>query len=302
LHELLPIDVDMRSPLRRATALALLPCLGALAVATGASAADQPTETGAAVKKTRICVIKKTKRARVVRTTERCVRGETRMTWKRYSEFSSNSAASGSGNSSASSEPGAPGADGATGSTGATGPQGPAGPQGLTGAKGAKGATGAKGAKGDTGATGAPGATGATGATGDRGASGPAGPAGPSDIYTTVGGGFVTTGVDASAAGLILPAGSYMIFGQARVLSVGGIGVYIVSCHLRDRGVDQSLTAGATTTETSGSDVDQGNLTISAPLVTSGGLIELRCRGFAPFATISDVQFTAIQTGALHVQ
>jgi hypothetical protein len=277
----------MRSLLRRAAVLALVPCLGAVAGATGASAATQPTETGASVTKTRVCVIKKTKRARVVRTTEKCVRGETRMTWKHYEAYASD----------ASTDSGASSSDEVVG---------PAGPQGLTGETGATGARGPSGSNGAAGATGAPGATGATGATGETGARGALGPAGPSDVYTTTGGArSVQSTSEETRATLTLPAGSYLLLGQADVFSASGTGQYFVTCRLRDRGAPLTAVDGNIDDVTNdGTNVhpDQANLVLTAPLVTSGGTVTLTCQGFLGLPLVGDVQLTAIQTGALHVQ
>src|SRR4051812_34100018 len=117
------------SPFSRLSAAVLVP-MATLAFASAASAAtpaqSTPTQSGSATVNTRVCVVKKSKRARVVRVTERCSRHEARMTWRKYQQFASNSAASGSGDVAV----------------------GVPGPQGLTGAQGAQGPTGAQGAQG----------------------------------------------------------------------------------------------------------------------------------------------------------
>jgi hypothetical protein len=278
----------MRSLVQRAAVLALLPSLGLCAVAGSAAAAPSPSQTGASVTKTRICVTKKSKRARVVRTTEKCVRGETRMTWKRYQDFASSSA----GNSSASTSDDTPAV-------------GPAGPQGLTGETGPTGARGPAGSNGNTGATGATGEKGATGATGETGARGPQGAAGPSDVYTTTGTSS-TVGLTEDAtnrAALSLPAGSYFLMGQVNLASSSDLGQFFVTCRLRQSGtlIGQSDESAYDNT-TDGIQAAQANLLITAPLVTSGATVTLRCQSFLGLPLASDVQLTAIQTGALHIQ
>ncbi len=153
------------SPFSRLSAAVLVPMATLSLAATASAQQSNPTESATAVTKTRVCVVKKSKRARVVRITEHCRRHETRMTWRRYQQFATNSAASGSGDNVV----------------------GVPGPQGLTGAQGPQGATGAQGAQGATGATGATGPAGPQGAVGATGAQGAQGAAGPSDIYTTTG-------------------------------------------------------------------------------------------------------------------
>jgi hypothetical protein len=244
--------------------------------AVAAPSADAPS-SGTIRSKVRICVHRKTHTARAVRVTEKCRTHEQRLTWKQYQ-----ASASGRNNTS-----------------GAEGPQGPVGPIGPTGANGANGAKGANGANG---ATGAKGDKGDTGERGETGANGATGATGPSDIYTTVGSNMTMLVGDQNTATLTLPAGSYLLQGQARVLSLGGTGVYLVHCRIRDRGIDQSSISGASTTDATGSDPDEGNMSITSTLTTTGGVVILRCRGFAPFAFVSDVQLTAIKTGALHIQ
>ncbi|MCW3007014.1 MAG: collagen-like protein [Solirubrobacterales bacterium] len=280
----------MSSPLRRATALASLSCLGVAVIGSSAFAAQQPTETGASVKKTRVCVIKKTKRARVVRTTETCVRGETRMTWKRYQDFANSSASS---------------TDNSAGSSDTTGPAGPAGPQGLTGETGARGAGGPAGATGATGAKGTAGETGATGATGATGERGAGGPAGPSDIFTTTGSSGLTTTSEDTRATLTLPAGAYLLIGQANAFSSSTTGQFLVRCRLRDRGTQVSESSGSindATADSPSTPADAANLIMTTPLFTAGGTVTLNCQGIFGLPLISGVQLTAIKTGALHVQ
>jgi hypothetical protein len=273
------------SPFSRLSAAALVP-VATLAFAGAASAAtpsqSSPTESGTATTKTRICVVKKTKRARVVRVTERCRRHETRMTWRKYQKFATNSAASGSG-------------DAAVGLPG---------PQGLTGAQGPQGAQGVQGPQG---------VAGPQGPQGDRGETGPAGsqgPAGPSDIYTTTGSvGAPPVGSEDTRATLNLPAGSYLLMGQARALSASEIGLWFVRCRI--------LSSGSPVAESSGAIHDQdddtvgpdsgpatrpqiANMFMIAPLTTSGGAVTLRCQGILDAPIVDNVQLTAIKTGALH--
>lgn len=262
------------SPFSRLSAAALVP-VATLAFAGAASAAtpsqSAPTQSGTATTKTRICVVKKTKRARVVRVTERCLRHETRMTWRKYQEFATNSAASGDA------VPGPQGLTGEQGSTGAQGPQGAAGPAGPQGEKGERG---------------------------EKGENGAAGPAGPSDIYTTTGGLLATDGSEQTRATLTLPAGSYLILGQANVFSSSELGQFFVHCRLR-HGVTQidentAQFEDVTSNADSGSRPDSANLLLTAPLVTSGGTVRLTCQGFLGLPLVDDVQLTAIKTGALH--
>lgn len=265
-------------PLSRLSAAMLIP-VATLAVAGVASAAapqTDPTESATSTTKTRICVVKKTKRARVVRVTERCLRHETRMTWRKYQQFASNSAASDSGDVAV----GVPGPQGLTGEQG---------PQGATGAQGAQGATGTSGAKGDTGATGEPGAQGAPG---------------PSDIYTTTGSGGTSDGSEQTRATLSLPAGAYLLLGQANAFSSSELGQFFLHCRLRHAGtqVDENTAQfeDVTTNAASGGRPDSANLLLTAPLVTSGGSVTLTCHGFLGLPLVGDVQLTAIKTGALH--
>jgi hypothetical protein len=270
------------SPFSRLSAAALVP-LATLAFAGAASAAtpsrSTPTESGTATTKTRICVVKKTKRARVVRVTERCRRHETRMTWRKYQKFATNSAASGSG-------------DAAVGLPG---------PQGLTGAQGPQGATGAQGAQGPQGVAGP---QGPQGDRGETGAAGSQGPAGPSDIYTTTGGLAATDGSEQTRATLNLPAGSYLLLGQANAFSSSETGQFFVHCRLRHAGVQLDdntvLFDDQTNDGPSGSRPHSANLFLTAPLVTPGGAVSLTCQGFLGLPLVGDVQLTAIKTGALH--
>jgi hypothetical protein len=272
------------SPFSRLSAAALVP-LATLAFAGAASAAtpsrSTPTESGTATTKTRICVVKKTKRARVVRVTERCRRHETRMTWRKYQKFATNSAASGSG-------------DAAVGLPG---------PQGLTGAQGPQGATGAQGAQGPQGVAGPQGPQGDRGETGPTGAQGAAG---PSDIYTTTGLGGANDGpLERTHASLVLPAGSYLLLGQANALSSSAIGEMVIHCRLRHN-LTELTGQDASLNEDGGSDADAStnprltNLFLVAPLVTSGGNVALTCSGVLGFPLVGNVQLTAIKTGALH--
>jgi hypothetical protein len=279
------------SPLQRLSAAALVP-VATLVLASAASAAtpsqSNPTESGTRTTKTRICVVKKTKRARVVRVTERCRRHETRMTWRKYQKFATNSAASSSGDAVV----------------------GVPGPQGLTGDQGPQGATGAQGVQGPQGVAGP------QGPQGDRGETGPAGsqgPAGPSDIYTTTGTAGLTDNSEQTRASLNLPAGQYLLLGQANALSSSQIGQFFVTCRLRESGgplgqsdtgfVDASKEDGAAGDGDPATRPHVANLFITAPLTTSGGTVRLTCQGlFGPlFPFVSNVQLTALKTGALHL-
>ncbi|MFN8204405.1 MAG: hypothetical protein U0S48_17750 [Solirubrobacteraceae bacterium] len=128
---------------RRLSAL-LICAAAALMLSPSAQAASptraaEPTESGSATVKTRICVRKKTRRARVVRVKERCRRGEARMTWKRYRDLASSNAASGDA------VPGPPGPEGLSGPAGPQGPTGPTGPKGERGERGEPGERGERG-------------------------------------------------------------------------------------------------------------------------------------------------------------
>jgi hypothetical protein len=254
-----------------ATALLLAVVPSALAATPRQS---EPVDEGTTVTKTRVCVVKRTKgkRARVVRVTERCRRNETRMTWRRYQELVSRTAAS--------SEEGIPGPQGLTGPQGPQGPQGAAGPQGPKGDRGERGETGERG---------------------------PIGPAGPSDIYTTTGSsGAPPIGSEDTRATLNLPAGQYLLLGQARIVSVAGQA--LARCRIRDRGTSVAEAvanvdpADAFDHDDDGAtpDVAQANTFMMAPLVTTGGLVSLHCRGFLGLPLVDNVQLTAIKTGALH--
>jgi hypothetical protein len=276
------------SPFSRLSAAALVP-VATLAFAGAASAAtptqSTPTESGTKTTKTRICVVKKTKRARVVRVTEHCRRHETRMTWRKYEKFATNSAASGSGDVAV----------------------GVPGPQGLTGDQGPQGATGVQGPQGVAGPAGPQGPQGDRGETGPTGAQGVAG---PSDIFTTTGSAGAVTGSEDTRATLNLPAGSYLLMGQARALSASEVGLWFVRCRI--------LSSGSPVTESSGTIHDQdddngvtpdpgvptrpqiANMFMMAPLTTSGGPVTLRCQGILGLPIVDNVQLTAIKTGALH--
>ena len=253
-----------------ATALLLAVVPSALAATPRQS---EPVDEGTTVTKTRVCVVKRTKgkRARVVRVTERCRRSETRMTWRRYQELVSRTAAS--------SEEGVPGPQGLTG------PQGPQGPQGATGPQGPAGPQGQRGERGET---------------GERG---PIGPAGPSDIYTTTGSSGALDTVESTRATLNLPAGQYLLLGQARVFSSSTIGLMLVRCRIVNR--DTHVTENGTTLDgdydnDGSADAVEANLLLTAPLVTDGGAVTLRCRGILGLPLVDNVQLTAIKTGALH--
>lgn len=226
-------------------------------------------------KKIRVCVHKKKKFARVVKTKQRCRDVEKRMTWERFSETEDVSTL-------VPSQVGPPGPEGPQGEQGVPGPGGPAGPQGATGAAGAKGETGA------------------------TGASGPAGPAGPSDIFTTTGSSGVASGVETTRATLTLPAGSYLLLGQANILSSSELGQFFVHCRLRDRGVqvdDNTVRfEDATSNADSGNRPDSANLLLTKPITTTGGAVTLSCIGFLGLPIVDDVQLTAIKTGNLVIQ
>jgi hypothetical protein len=272
------------SPFSRLSAAALVP-VATLAFAGAASAQPKPTSSGTTVTKTRICVVKKTKRARVVRVTERCRRNETRMSWRTYQRYASNSAASSSGDVAV----------------------GVPGPQGLTGAQGPQGATGAQGAQG---VAGPQGPAGPAGAKGDTGAQGAAGAAGPSDIYMTTGSSGAVTGGEATRATLSLPAGSYLLMGSARALSASEVGLWFVRCRIFSdaTAVGESIGTIDDQTDDTGDAIDGGvatkpqvaNMFMMSPLTTGGGNVTLRCQGILGLPIVDNVQLTAIKTGALH--
>lgn len=244
-------------------------CLG-LAVPANAAAPRQSDGPGAEQvrAKYRVCVHRKTKKARVVHRVKRCRKAEIRMTFRR---FANNTAASS-----------------VETIAGATGPQGEQGPAGAQGAPGAQGVPGAKGDKGDTGVP------------------GPVGPAGPSDIYTTTGASGAVTALEHTRATLTLPAGSYLLMGQARAVSSSEFGLFFVKCRIRDRGAPH-VEADATIDDNT-SDVASGgrpavaNMTLTAPLVTTGGAVTLSCTGILGLPLVDNVQLTAIKTGNLVVQ
>jgi len=250
------------------------------AAPVAAPPASAPAASGTTTVKTRICVRKKTRRARVVRVRERCRRGEVRMTWKRYRDLVDSSAASGDA---------VQGVPGPEGLTGPQGPAGPAGAQGPAGPKGERGETGARGPQGERGETGPQGATGA---------------AGPSDVYTTTGTGGAAGPAEDTRATLNLPAGSYLLLGQAQAFSSSEFGLYLVRCRLRDRGT-QVAEDGATIDDdhadaATGAQPDVANIMLIAPLVTSGGAVTLHCQGILGLPLVGNVSLTAIRTGALH--
>ncbi len=247
-------------------------CLG-LAVPANAAAPRQSDGPGAEQvrAKYRVCVHRKTKKARVVHRVKRCRKAEIRMTFRR---FANNTAASS-----------------VETIAGATGPQGEQGPAGAQGAPGAQGVPGAKGDKGDTGVP------------------GPVGPAGPSDIYTTTPGGdsTVVQGIFGDRATLILPAGSYLLMGQARVISPLAIGFYSVDCRLRHTATDLATASVADQVHDADADtvpdgIQEDNLFLSAPLTLGApAVVTLRCQGGilpAP-AIVRGAQLTAIKTGNL---
>lgn len=266
---------------RRLSAL-LICAVAALMLSPPAQAASptraaEPTESGSATVKTRICVRKKTRRARVVRVKERCRRGEARMTWKRYRDLASSNAASGDA---------VPGPPGPEGLSGPAGPQGPTGPTGPKGERGERGEPGERGERGETGAT------------------GPQGAAGPSDIFTTTGTAGAAGPVEDTRATLNLPAGSYLLLGQATAFSSSEVGLWLVSCRIRDRGtplVENGATIDDDNTDAAtGGQPDMANIVMVAPLVTPGGSVTLHCRGVLGLPLVGNVNLTAIRTGALH--
>ncbi|HEY8583968.1 MAG TPA: hypothetical protein VIL49_13525 [Capillimicrobium sp.] len=267
--------------------LILLPLLVVLAL-VGSAPATAAAQSGTANdeadvttrhKKIRVCVHKRTRSARIVRVVNRCRRVETRMTWERFQETEDIANLV---------------------QTGPVGPQGPEGPQGPQGAQGNGGPVG------PAGATGAQGERGERGERGETGAPGPVGATGPSDIYTTLGAGGASDGSEQTHATLTLPAGSYLLLGQANALSSSETGQFFVHCRLRDRGteVDENTAQfeDVTSNVASGSRPDSANLMLNAAITTTGGAVTLTCRGFLGLPLISDVELTAIRTGALHVQ
>lgn len=257
-------------------ALICLPAAGASAQSGDDSAsAGQPAVT-TKHQKIRVCVHKRTRSARLVRVKTRCRRVETRMTWEDFqrNEDISNLVQ--------------------TGPVGPQGDEGPAGPQGATGAQGAAGAAGPQGARGEKGET---------------GAAGPGGPAGPSDIYTTIGGEGPVTNVDATRATLTLPAGSYLLTGQAKAISSSALGLEFVRCRLLHNATEVADADGSLDPERDdaaypGVDPhpDIANMLMTAPLTTPGGTVTLRCRGVLGLPLVEDVQLTAIKTGNLVIQ
>jgi hypothetical protein len=130
------------------------------------------------------------------------------------------------------------------------------------------------------------------------------GPIGPSDIYMTNGTAGQVGPAEQTLATLNLPAGSYLLLGQATALSSSEIGLYFVRCRLRDRGT-QVVENGATIDDdhsnaATGSEPDMANIFMMAPLVTSGGAVTLHCHGILGLPLVGNVKLTAIRTGALH--
>jgi hypothetical protein len=217
-----------------------------------------------------------------VRVTERCRRHETRMSWRTYQRFASNTAESGSGDV----------AVGVPGPQGLTGAQGPQGAQGVQGPQGVAGPQGPQGDRGETGPAGAQGA------------------AGPSDIYTTTGSAGAVTGSEDTRATLNLPAGSYLLMGQARALSASEVGLWFVRCRILSSGSPVAESSGSIDDQNddTGDAIDSGtatrpqiaNMFMIAPLTTSGGPVTLRCQGILGLPLVDNVQLTAIKTGALH--
>jgi hypothetical protein len=257
-------------------AAALVVAAPAASATPAASPEAAPADAGRITVKTRVCVRKKTRRARVVRVKERCHRGELRMKWRRYRDLVEENA--GSGNL-------------VPGPQGLTGPEGPAGPTGAQGPAGPKGDAGERGERGET---------------GPAGAIGPAGATGPSDIYTTTGATGAATGAEDTRATLSLPAGSYLLLGQATAFSSSQVAQWFIRCRLRDRGT--AVTENSATVDDQVDEVAAGrplqpasaNLLLVAPLVTSGGPVTLTCQGFLDLPLVGNVNLTAIRTGALH--
>lgn len=120
---------------------------------------------------------------------------------------------------------GAPGAAGAKGETGATGAAGEKGQDGAAGVAGADGLQGPTGPTGPVGPTGDQGPKGNTGGQGPQGIQGPKGDTGPSDVYYVRDKGVDLTGANENewkdVASLTLPAGQYLITGQATAAKRG---------------------------------------------------------------------------------
>jgi hypothetical protein len=177
-------------------------------------------------------------------------------------------------------------------------------------------ATGASlvGPQGPQGLQGPQGVAGAQGPLGDRGETGPAGsqgPAGPSDIFTTTGSvGAPPVGSEDTRATLNLPAGSYLLMGQARALSASEVGLWFVRCRILSSGSPVAESSGSIDDQNddTGDAIDSGtatrpqiaNMFMIAPLTTSGGPVTLRCQGILGLPLVDNVQLTAIKTGALH--
>ncbi len=113
---------------------------------------------------------------------------------------------------------------------------GPQGPQGIQGPKGDTRSTGATGA---TGATGPQGPAGPAGATGPQGPIGPAGTSGLGHVYAVPASaiGAVSTEHPLTVATLQLPAGNYVVSGQAEIENHDG-DAQAGSCHIQLNGAD----------------------------------------------------------------
>lgn len=122
------------------------------------------------------------------------------------------------------------GPQGPAGEAGQAGPAGPLGPRGETGPAGPRGATGPTGEagpQGPAGEAGASGPTGPAGPAGPTGETGPQGPAGPSHVFAKRNGGVtLTTQPEFQYKDALtltgLPAGSFLIQGQATAVKRGG--------------------------------------------------------------------------------
>ena len=105
-------------------------------------------------------------------------------------------------------------------------------------------------------------------------------------------------------ATLNLPAGSYLLLGQATAFSSSEVGLWLVSCRIRDRGtplVENGATIDDDNTDAAtGGQPDMANIVMVAPLVTPGGSVTLHCRGVLGLPLVGNVNLTAIRTGALH--
>jgi len=130
---------------------------------------------------------------RIVDSTERCRRHETRIRWNVVGPQGPAGApgpqgpAGPQGPQGVAGPQGSIGATGATGATGPIGAIGPQGPKGDTGAQGQQGVAGAQGPKGDTGAQGPQGFQGSAGPQGPGGPQGPKGDAGAQGVQGPIG-------------------------------------------------------------------------------------------------------------------